>query len=111
MAGILLLTAPAVVLASHQFSDVPTGHPFHDEISAIADAGITTGFDDGTYRPGATLTRQAMAAFLERGLGRAALTVNHQRMTPSLTVAAGSGSAAHVPVQELTVDVPGATAT
>ena len=28
------------------------------------DAGVTTGYTDGTYRPGATVTRGAMAAFM-----------------------------------------------
>lgn len=64
------------VLASHNFSDVPSNHPFHDEISAVADAGIARGFSGGTYRPGDPVTRQAMAAFLERGLGRVGYASN-----------------------------------
>lgn len=58
------------VLASHNFTDVGSGHPFHDEISAVADAGIALGFEDNTYRPGNPVLRQSMAAFLERGVGR-----------------------------------------
>jgi len=50
------------------FSDVPPTHPFHDEIETMAASGITTGYDDGTFRPAANVTRQAMAAFLVRGL-------------------------------------------
>lgn len=56
--------------ASHDFNDVGTDHPFHDDISLIADAGITTGFADGGYHPGDPVTRQSMAAFLSRGLTR-----------------------------------------
>lgn len=56
------------VWASHQFSDVGDGNQFHDEIGAIADSCITQGFGDGTFRPGNSVNRQAMAAFLERGL-------------------------------------------
>jgi hypothetical protein len=55
--------------ASPSFSDVPTFHPFFREIEALARSGISTGFPDGTFRPSAVLTRQAMAAFLARALG------------------------------------------
>jgi len=32
----------------------------------MADAGISTGYADGTFRPAAKVTRQAMAAFMYR---------------------------------------------
>jgi S-layer homology domain/Divergent InlB B-repeat domain/Kelch motif/Galactose oxidase, central domain len=51
------------------FSDVSADHPFCPEIAWMKDAGITTGFSDGTYRPDADVTRQAMAAFLARAAG------------------------------------------
>jgi hypothetical protein len=70
----LAVSIPLTVWASHQFTDVPTGHPFHGQISAVADAGITTGFPDGGFHPGDPITRQAMAAFLERGLGRVGMS-------------------------------------
>ncbi len=54
------------------FTDVPLGHPFFDEIELLAASGISTGWeeDDGTFtfRPSEDVTRQAMAAFLARGL-------------------------------------------
>jgi hypothetical protein len=65
------ISVPATVWAVTTFTDVPTSHPFYDEISAVAGAGITQGFGDGTYRPSNNITRQAMAAFMERGVGRA----------------------------------------
>ena len=68
--AIALVSAPVAVLALHQFTDVPTNHPFHKEIGAVADAGIAQGFGDGTYKPSNNVTRQAMAAFLERGVSR-----------------------------------------
>jgi hypothetical protein len=68
--GVAALSVSTIAAASHDFSDVPNNNPFHDEISAIADAGITTGFVDGTYRPGADVSRGSMAAFLGRGLPR-----------------------------------------
>jgi hypothetical protein len=51
------------------FSDVPTTHPFFQQIEALAAAGISTGWSDGTFRPDQPVTRQAMAAFLARALG------------------------------------------
>lgn len=48
------------------FADVPTTHPFFDEIEWLASVAITEGYDDNTFRPGSTVSRQAMAAFLSR---------------------------------------------
>jgi hypothetical protein len=55
------------------FDDVPRDHPFFDEIAWMHDTGLSTGFEDGTYRPSASVTRQAMAAFLFRLDGEPAL--------------------------------------
>src|SRR5690606_29527122 len=51
------------------FTDVPNWHPFWREIEWLATTGITTGYSDGTFQPGSTVTRQAMAAFLHRLAG------------------------------------------
>jgi len=48
------------------FSDVRQGHPFYEEIDWLVDEGITTGYPDGTFRPGGVVGRGAMAAFLFR---------------------------------------------
>lgn len=48
------------------FKDVPTTHNFYREIMWMKEAGISTGWADGTYRPGTTLDRDAMAAFIYR---------------------------------------------
>ena len=55
-------TPPA--LAS--FPDVSVSHPFFKEIDWLVSVEVTTGFADGTYRPGSPVTRQSMAAFLHR---------------------------------------------
>jgi len=52
--------------AGGSFSDVPSSHPFHEEISWLAGTGIANGYSDGTFRPGAPVSRQATAAFLHR---------------------------------------------
>ena len=52
--------------ATAPFGDVRPGDPFHREVSWAAAAGISTGYPDGTFRPGAPVSREAMAAFLYR---------------------------------------------
>jgi hypothetical protein len=105
----LLLAPPAIVLASHQFTDVPTGNPFHDEIEAITEAGITGGFNDGTYRPADAVTRQAMAAFMERGMGHHAMSFGGTPLTLSLNPGPFESNALGVPVRDVTITVPGVT--
>ena len=74
--GAALVVAVPLAWASHQFNDVPDANPFHDDISAIAGAGITAGKTcvppgaPPTYCPGEGITREAMAAFVHRGFGR-----------------------------------------
>ncbi|MCC5952399.1 MAG: S-layer homology domain-containing protein [Acidimicrobiia bacterium] len=52
--------------AADDFPDVGTSHPFAESIGWMSTEGISTGFGDGTFRPGAPVTRQAMAAFMFR---------------------------------------------
>ena len=72
MAAFLHRTAgsPAVAPGPPPFADVPAGHPFAGPITWLAQAGISTGTvqPDGTthFRPAAPVSRQAMAAFLQR---------------------------------------------
>lgn len=49
------------------FRDV-VGSVHEDAVRAVAAAGITTGYRDGTFRPGADVTRGQMASFLSRAL-------------------------------------------
>jgi hypothetical protein len=48
------------------FPDVPNTHPFFKYIQKMRDDEITTGYADGTFKPGDYITRQAMAAFIAR---------------------------------------------
>ena len=75
VAGVVgaLVVAVPVAWASHLFSDVPNTNAHHDDIAAIALAGVTTGCGPGVYCPDAGVTRGQMASFLRRGLGRVAL--------------------------------------
>lgn len=68
MAGSPAYTPPQ----TSRFRDVPVTHHFYKEISWLADQGIAQGWDDGTYRPGENISREAMAAFFYRLAGEPA---------------------------------------
>jgi hypothetical protein len=77
----------------------------------MADAGISAGFGDGTYRPSEPVTRQAMSAFLNRGLGHVWRTGGSTLLNPGLVVMAGNTDTPGVSVRSMTITVPGATST
>lgn len=56
------------------FRDVAASHQFRKEISWLSRQGITTGWPDGTFRPGQSVSRAAFAAFLYRYAGCPAFT-------------------------------------
>jgi hypothetical protein len=55
--------------AEATFNDVPTGHPLHQFVEALAYSGITAGCGSGLFCPDAPLTRGQMAVFLAKALG------------------------------------------
>lgn len=73
-----LVVAVPIAWASHDFTDVPDANPFHADIAAVKDAGVTAGKTcvppgtPPTYCPSEPITREAMAAFVHRGFGRVA---------------------------------------
>lgn len=48
------------------FKDVGSSNPFAQDISAMQELGVITGFSDGTYRPYDNMTRAEMAIILDR---------------------------------------------
>jgi hypothetical protein len=84
--GLLVALMPLSLLAANPtFSDLSDAAPVHQEnIQAIGNAGITTGFEDPNnqgarlYNPKGLVTREEMATFLARtaGLGANAPVVN-----------------------------------
>ena len=62
MAGSPSYTAPRTT----SFKDVRPGSAFYKEIHWMSAQGITTGWNDGTFRPLDQTHRDAMAAFLYR---------------------------------------------
>lgn len=123
LAGVALLAvAVPVAWASHQFADVPNDQPFHPQISAIALAGITTGCGGGNYCPAEGVRRDAMAAFMHRGMGRmtwagpaeqsvgAAGADFTQTITPGLPSGALAGAAGFVKTDgSITLELTDAT--
>ncbi len=67
MAAFLTRALGLSVPATDSFTD-DDGSPFEADIEAIAAAGITVGCDEGRFCPGASVTREQMAAFLVRAL-------------------------------------------
>ncbi len=64
--ALVLAAFPLGTLASHDFADVPDSNVFHADISALAASGVTTGCGGGNYCPSAFVTREQMAAFMNR---------------------------------------------
>ena len=58
----------AVSASGVSFSDT-NGHPNQAAVEALAARGIMAGFGDGTFGPGAAMTRAQFAAVVVRGLG------------------------------------------
>ena len=88
-----------MALGAGLFPDVNPSDWFYDDVSAIAGAGISQGYADGTYRPNDGVTRAEMAAFEHRGGGSIAAT---NGASTSLNDVDG-----WVTLGSLTVDVPG----
>ncbi|MBB5149092.1 S-layer homology domain-containing protein [Ureibacillus thermosphaericus] len=66
------LDIPAKV-TKQTFKDIPMEHPFASYIEAIQKAGITTGFEDGTFRPAEPLSRMHYAVFMYRAMNNIGL--------------------------------------
>ena len=104
-----LVLAVPLAWASHQFTDVPDGHQFHTEIAAIAGAGITGGKTCAppgtppTYCPTENVNRQAMAAFLHRGLSRVA----YSNAVADATIESSDDWPTDVMVADIDIDVGG----
>jgi hypothetical protein len=71
LAGSPAYSAPKI----SDFKDVPTNDQFYKEISWLSQQGITTGYANGTFKPGADISREAIAAFLYRASGSPAVSM------------------------------------
>lgn len=68
-AGALAVSAAVSAQAAGAFRDVPATYEFANSVEWMAAKGITTGWPDGTFRPHASVSRAAFAAFLYRTAG------------------------------------------
>jgi len=60
------MVKPVCAGMTRLFPDVAANNGSCGTIEWLARAGITTGYDNGTYQPAAAVARQSMAAFLRR---------------------------------------------
>jgi len=61
-----LIAFPMGALAVATFGDVPEGASYFNDIEALAATGVTTGCGGGNYCPKDFVTREQMAAFMNR---------------------------------------------
>ncbi len=69
-----VVVSPRQAFAAEPFTDVDSETPHYEDIVWMADNGISTGFEDGTFRPYDDIARCDMAAFLYRLAGSPAFT-------------------------------------
>ncbi len=64
------VAVPVTAWATHDFADVPTTSPYHDDVSWLRDNGITAGCrtaeGETFFCPGDDVTREQLAAMLHR---------------------------------------------
>jgi S-layer homology domain/Kelch motif len=65
---------PRVTPAAPHFSDVPPGSPFYTFVETAAARGILSGYSDGTFRPGADVTRGQLSKIIVNAQGWAITT-------------------------------------
>ena len=58
--------SPPEQAASHRFPDVPPDHHTFEAVEWAAEAGVTTGYTDGTFKPEQTLIKRHAVVFMER---------------------------------------------
>jgi hypothetical protein len=77
----LLALLPSRGLAT-DFPDVPKWHWAWPYVQGVSDAGITTGYPDGTYQPSLVVARDQMAVYVARALAGGDLNVPSGPATP-----------------------------
>lgn len=70
------------------FSDV-AGSPYEDAIYELADEGVITGYEDGTFRPETSVSRQQFAKMMVKTLG---MTPTGQEVNPFRDVSGPQGT-------------------
>lgn len=55
--------------ADIKFKDVPVGSTAYEHVSKLAYSNITTGYEDGSFKPNENLTRAHISVFIARAMG------------------------------------------
>ncbi|PIC56141.1 hypothetical protein CSV80_15865 [Sporosarcina sp. P12(2017)] len=63
-AGAFVAAVPAVTNAAVSFKDVKPGVHYYEPVLELAGRGVVKGYEDGTYRPNASVTRAQAAKIL-----------------------------------------------
>ena len=69
IAAVLLLSLSFSVSGADKFSDVPEGSKFYKAVTALSKKNIISGYEDGTFLPGNTITRAEAATIIVRAGG------------------------------------------
>ena len=64
VAGAFVAAVPAVTNAAVSFKDVKPGVHYYEPVLELAERGVVKGYEDGTYRPNASVTRAQSAKIL-----------------------------------------------
>ncbi|MCG7336528.1 S-layer homology domain-containing protein [Sporosarcina sp. ACRSM] len=64
----LVAAAVAPVVSAKEFNDVKADHTHKPAIDALSDAGVISGYQDGTFKPGKTLTRSDVVKLMGKWL-------------------------------------------
>lgn len=64
--AVVAVAGTAVAQTVQRFSDVPPDHEAFEAIEWAASAGVTTGYDDGTFKPDRPLSKRHAVVFMER---------------------------------------------
>lgn len=77
----LLIFSFSGSVSAAQFKDVSTKNWFYQDVMNLAEQGIITGFEDGTFRPYQEVTRAQAAVLIHGALGAKRTTT----LTPNMT--------------------------
>lgn len=69
ISALLTLSATLIFADTPHFTDVKAGDWFSDTVTKLTARGGITGYDDGSFKPGGTITRAEYTAIVARSLG------------------------------------------
>lgn len=92
LATVACLMAPmGSAVCSAAPADVPRDHWAYEAVEVLADKGIVTGYPDGSFLGGRTLTRYEMAALVQRMLTAVEAQIGDVRLNAGSSTATPSG--------------------